>query len=322
MAHLPVDSRAVRARDYLSLIAVLALAGSCAGPVESPKPPPAPPASTAVTAPTGVTVAAEAPTASVAFEYVKPTNPAHEVLYAEMKERQVLEKFANVLGILRLPKTLTLRFKGCNGTSNAFYLDVDASISFCYEFLDDIKKAAKKSRKKGALVTLDDAVDGPVAFFMLHETGHAVFDLLKVPVLGKEEDAADAFAAITILRLGKEQSLRLLRGAAWAYAQDASTAKLDESDYSDIHSLDSQRYYNLLCLAYGSDPEYYADAVKRGKLPADRARWCGIEYHQALYAIQKLIAPSIDQRKLERLRASQKVPVDGVPSQGSGVLSP
>jgi len=26
----------------------------------------------------------------------------------------------------------------------------------------------------------------------LHELGHAVFDLLKIPVLGREEDAADS----------------------------------------------------------------------------------------------------------------------------------
>jgi hypothetical protein len=38
----------------------------------------------------------------------------------------------------------------------------------------------------------------------LHETGHAVFDLLEVPVLGREEDAADLFSAYIMLHFGKD----------------------------------------------------------------------------------------------------------------------
>ncbi len=240
---------------------------------------------------------------SVRFEYVPPTNPAHRAIYVEVQRRQVLEQFAEAVGVFRLPRMLTLRLASCDGTSNAFYLDTTTSVTFCYELLADIKKSAEASLAKDSFIPLADAIDGPTSFFMFHEAGHAIFDLLKVPILGKEEDAADTVAAIAILRLGKERALRLLRGTAWSFAHDARSRPVDDSDFADIHSLDSQRYYNLLCIAYGSDPQFFADAITRGNLPKDRAEWCGVEYRQALYAVQKLLAPSIDERELEYVKA-------------------
>jgi hypothetical protein len=236
----------------------------------------------------------------VRVEYVKPTDPAHQSLYEEVRRRRVLEQLAEVLSVVRLPRPLTLRFTGCDGDSNAWYEPKDASISFCYEYLADIRKAAVSGEL--GKVPLDDAIDGPTAFVLLHETGHAVFDLLKVPVLGREEDAADAFAAVALLRLGKGVALRMLRGAAWAYAHEARSREMDESDFADVHGLDSQRYYNILCMAYGSDPAYFAAAVKEGRLPPERAEGCGEEYHQAVFALQKLVAPAIDRTAMERLR--------------------
>ncbi len=49
----------------------------------------------------------------------------------------------------------------------------------------------------------------------LHESGHAVFDLLKLPVLGREADAADLFSAYVMLQLGKEGARTLILGSAY-----------------------------------------------------------------------------------------------------------
>jgi len=236
----------------------------------------------------------------VRTEYVQPTDPAHQALYEDMRDRRVLEQLAEVLTVVHLPRPLTLRFTGCDGTSNAWYDPDDASVSFCYEYLADIRKAAVTGNL--GKVPLQEAMDGPTVFVLLHETGHAVFDLLKVPILGREEDAADSFAALTLLRLGKGVALRMLRGAAWGYAHEAHARTMDDSDFADVHGLDSQRYYNILCMAYGSDPEYFAAAVKDGKLPPERAEGCADEFHQAVFAMQKLVAPAIDKTAVERLR--------------------
>ena len=51
----------------------------------------------------------------------------------------------------------------------------------------------------------------------LHEVGHATFDILKVPIFGHEEDAADNFATYIMLQFGEGQAHRLIGGAAWAW---------------------------------------------------------------------------------------------------------
>jgi hypothetical protein len=235
------------------------------------------------------------------IEYRPPKNPAHQAIYEELRQRQVLEKFAEIYSVLELPRPLKLAFAPCDGVSNAWYDAETTSVTFCYEYVAEIRQLGM-SKKRPPTMPLADAVDGPVAFVMLHETGHAVFNLLKVPILGHEEDAADAFAAVVLTRLGHDVALRMLRGTAWQYAQIAKSVKLDDSWFSDVHALDAQRYYNVMCLAYGSDPAFFGPYVKK-LLPKDRADGCQEEYEQAAYAVKTLIAPSIDAKQVEYIRA-------------------
>jgi hypothetical protein len=52
-------------------------------------------------------------------------------------------------------------------------------------------------------------------------------------------------------------------------------------DPARLHPYFSQRYYNMLCLAYGSDPSRHQDLVERGRLPQRRAESCRVEYLRA-----------------------------------------
>jgi hypothetical protein len=270
----------------VALIAVASLTTSCAHRAPSG----------------GVAEPAAVAAPSIRVEYQKPQDPAHEQLYDAIRHRRVLEHVAEAIAVIRLPRPLTLVFSGCDGISNAYYLESTATITFCYEYLADIERAAEAVLKAQGASHMDaDAVDGPVVFVLFHEAAHAVFHLLQVPVLGKEEDAADSFAAMSLLRMGDHMCHRMLRGAAWAYRPESQPAELDISDFSDVHSLDAQRYYNILCLAYGSDQKGFADALTSGMLPEERAAGCGAEFQQARYAIQKLILPSIDTGQLDRL---------------------
>ena len=148
-----------------------------------------------------------------------------------------------------------------------------------------------------------DARDGALVFLVLHESSHALFDLLSVPLLGHEEDAADSVAAWMLLRAGREAALRSMRGAAWMYLRDSRARKADESDFVDVHALDAQRYYNVLCLAYGSDPEFFGAAVKRGRLPQERAEGCEEEWSQVNYAVKALLLGHVDAEAADRVRA-------------------
>jgi hypothetical protein len=237
----------------------------------------------------------------VEIGYVTPKDPAHENIYWLMRERKVLERFKEYLSPLRLPRVLLLKVEGCDGEENAWY--ADGAVTVCYEYLDSILKNAPEQTTADG-VTRMDAVIGPLVDVFLHEVGHAVFDYDYVPILGREEDAADQFAAYFWLQSDKRDARRLLAGVAYEYTRDAA-APAKKNPFADAHGLPMQRFYNLLCLAYGSDTKLFERAVTDGHLPADRADGCEDEYAQVKRAMTALIDPFIDESLAKRVRSKQ-----------------
>ena len=142
----------------------------------------------------------------IQISYVPPKNSAHETIFQLLKERRTLEKFKGLLSALRLPRALLLKVEGCDGESNAWY--GDDAVTVCYEYLEDfLRNAPKETTPAG--VTRTDAIMGPTLEVFLHEVGHAVFDYLSVPILGREEDAADQFAAYVLLQFAESDARRL-----------------------------------------------------------------------------------------------------------------
>ena len=80
------------------------------------------------------------------------------------------------------------------------------------------------------------------------------YRLLEMPVLGREEDAADQMVAYIYLQLGKKaEARRLIMGTAYTYlvtdpkSSDAAlTRKEFQEDFAEAHSTPTQRGYNLL----------------------------------------------------------------------------
>jgi Putative metallopeptidase len=228
----------------------------------------------------------------IQFEYVAPKDPAHQAIHDQMKEGRALELLQQLLSPLRLPYPLTLKVAGCDGVMNAWY--DDELITVCYELLAAIlQNAAAQDLPAG--VTKADTIPGPALDVFLHETGHAVFNMLQIPVLGREEDAADQFSAYVMLRLSKPEARRMILGSAYHRAvQTPADAAPSRNAFSDEHSLPAQRAFNVLCIAYGADRELFADIVEKEFLPKGRAEGCGIEYDDLTFAMTKLIGPHID----------------------------
>ncbi|TMB29753.1 MAG: hypothetical protein E6J61_14485 [Deltaproteobacteria bacterium] len=250
--------------------------------------------------------------------YEPPTKPEHEHLRDRLRKARALEQFSEALSALRLPEPLRIKFASCDGESNAWYEPSDKTVTFCYEYVADLEQASGGAAAHG--IPAEVAFMGGVAFVLLHETSHALFDLLEVPILGREEDAADNVAAFLLLSAGEGIARRVLSGATWMYLQDSMGQKLDESDFSDVHGLGSQRFYNVLCIAYGSNPQSFQGIVAKGYLPKERAESCGEEFRQVAYAMKKLVAPNVDATERVRIRAAHKRPSDapGLQAQPAG----
>lgn len=230
----------------------------------------------------------------VRTEYVAPANPAHQPIYEKLTQQRVLERLAEFLSPFRFPRDLLLKVEGCNGRVNAYY--EDAVVTVCYEYLGFIQDNLPKAVTEAGL-TPHDAALGPIFDVFLHEAGHAVFDMLRIPLVGREEDAADLFSAYILLQLSKEESRVLILGIASLARKEAETAMTTPAqlkDFADEHGHAGQRYFNVVCMAYGHDPELFADAVRLGQLPQERAAGCATEYAQFEYAYQTLILPHVD----------------------------
>ena len=238
----------------------------------------------------------------IEVSYVPPKNAAHEEIYRMIKERQVLEKLQAFLSPLRLPRKLLLKTEGCDGEVNAWYHE--NSVTVCYEFLDDIVQNAPQETTPAG-VTRADAILGPTVEVFFHELGHAVFDYLHTPLFGREEDAADEFAAYFLLQFGGINSRRLIGGVAYAYNREASQPSKKKNPFADEHGLPAQRFYNVLCFAYGQDPKLFADVVEKGYLPKERAEYCGDEYAKVVHAIKSLIDPDIGATVARQVKAKR-----------------
>jgi hypothetical protein len=201
---------------------------------------------------------------------------------------------------LRLPLPVTIQTVGCDGVPNAYYERVDKTptIKICYEYLVDIWNVMPKD-SAAAMVTASDAVIGQLFFALAHEFGHATFDLFDIPVFGREEDAADQFATYYMLQFGEDRAHRLITGAAFSYREYIKNYRSKPNvnvpllAFSSDHGAPEQRFYNLLCLAYGYDAKLF-DRVATEYLPKSRAKNCRFEYAAVRFAYKQLVVPHLD----------------------------
>lgn len=118
------------------------------------------------------------------------------------------------------------------------------------------------------------------------------------------------------------QSPRTVRdtvlGVAWMYAQDANGERVDRKALANVHGLAAQRFYNLLCVAYGAEPELFADLIDKHCLPEQRAATCGEEFAQVDFAVGKLMAPYIDPVRRDRVLHRQRHGATSRPKVGPG----
>ena len=258
----------------------------------------------------------------IRIEYGNPKTPEHAALQALMKEHRALEKFQEIFSPFRLPIELTLRLEDCNGVSNAWY--ARPTVSVCYEYIDDIRKNAPTETAPANSVftgiTPADAIFGQVFYVVAHEMGHAMFDLLDVPIFGRAEDAADGFAVHMMLELGKSEAQRLILGAAYSYKDYVRNPNVYVPliAFADAHGAPMQRFYNLLCIGYGADPHLFGGLVAKGYLPNSRADSCRSEFNELIYAFQHVIGPHLDPQLAKEVLNKNWLPHMTSPPQLSG----
>jgi putative metallopeptidase DUF4344 len=239
--------------------------------------------------------------------YVEPKDAAFRPIYDRLKKRRVLEQLEQFLAPLRLPAKLKVTIDQC-GAQLAPY-QPGGPVTICYEYIDQIERLAPGGAVflgSAWITTRDDALVGAVTLTVLHEVAHAVFDVLQVPVWGREADAADKVAGFIMLQFGKEVAWRTMTGVAWFLNQSTG----GPVNFSEPRSAAAQRFYNILCIAYGSDKKTFGFLSPKASgqtvyLPPGRAEWCEEEFTKLKFAFEHTIAPSIDPELLKRVQAAE-----------------
>ncbi len=241
----------------------------------------------------GIRLIPEAKTNQITISYVPPENPEFLHFYTLLKDDlHSLENLQTFLSPFKLPWTLEIVLEECDGEADAIYWD-DA-ITICYEYLQELWDNIPAETTPAGIEPIDTFA-GPFVDTVLHEFAHALFDYLDIPVLGREEDAADQVSAYIYLKLGPEEARRLIIGTVYAYmleVQDTDPPTLEE--FADEHSATEVRRFNLLCMAYGANPEVFADVVVLGELPEFRMEICEEEFELIALAYEALISPHVD----------------------------
>jgi hypothetical protein len=254
----------------------------------------------------------------------KPVPPERLGVRDRMMKRRVLENYAEFLSPLNLPRKIRLFASDCKGAKwdSPYYLDKLQWIDMCYSFIgfaesgiDELIQSHSKE-KWWTPSSREQLVAGMFASVLLHETGHALYHLLDVPIFGRQEDAADQMAAFIPLQFNKETARTAIKGFVylWAYASmvrkaDPPTQGKKEGNcpdpfcaFSDEHGTASQRMYNTVCIAYGGQPENFQDLVDAGLLPVERAKTCARDYQQVRHAFVKSVLPFINRDQMEKVK--------------------
>ena len=245
-------------------------------------------------------------TNQVSINYVPPKNPAHQEVYELLKERQSLEKFQEILSPFRLPEPLHISLTGCDGEADAMYSGV--TITVCYEYIEDLRTYMPEKASPAGIEPLDTVL-GPFVDTVFHEFAHALFDNLGIPILGREEDAADQVGAYIYLQMNKDEAHRLIIATVYAYmleVEDTDPPTMEE--YADEASTPEQRAFNLSCMAYGKDPELFEDVATLVKMPQERLDICEEEYELFSLAFDKLIRPHIDPELAQKVSEKRWLP--------------
>ncbi len=164
-------------------------------------------------------------------------------------------------------------------------------------------------------------VENNLLHILYHEAGHAVIDQFLLPVLGQEEDAADAFATIEVMNV-YEDPLPILADSAIAQfiMADRMAGDYEIADYYGAHDLDIQRAYRVVCHAVGLDPENYLPLAEEFDLDADRIETCEDDGWLAAESWEVLLEPTFLAEGETSDNVRTELDIDGLTAEQTALL--
>jgi hypothetical protein len=244
-------------------------------------------------------VAASAPaatsTARFRVAYAQPRSKAEESYVELLKASQLSQVMAELSKTLILKRDITIYVAG--GVPGPEYFPDRSVITFPHEFSDLLRRFILARYPNIKPYDFGVGFASLEYFVLFHEIGHALVHQWQLPVLGREEDAVDAFSTIFMtqfvpnggqIALWAAELFDVLAGGG----KGAQSVRVSLQQFADEHSLDEQRAYSIVCWVYGSNPQRYSRLATIPGLK-ERLPRCAGEYAQLKRSWLTLLRPHI-----------------------------
>jgi hypothetical protein len=245
--------------------------------------------------------AKEPPKGVVRVVYAKPASGEDRIGKELLVASETKAVASGLAKTFELPQPLTV--KGVNGIGGGpFYNPEDNSITLPYGFAALIYKLELESNPGESEFKIGERIGAVNSFIFAHEFGHALIANYELPVLGKEEDAADAISTIVLLTVPHGAEYAASAAAFWAtFSGRQEPPAIVE--YADTHSLDLQRAFDILCWIAGSSEKSFQEVAALEALPQSRLDTCPGEYELLAKSFKAEVQPHL--KHLINLRAAE-----------------
>lgn len=117
-------------------------------------------------------------------------------------------------------------------------------------------------------------------YTLYHEMAHLLIDKLGLPVLGKEEDAADNIATWILLNKKTPEANQTLEDSVqgWVLTGLSYGDYFEGQDYVSGYSPDRHRAMQIACLMVGADGAAFRPMARAYDIPEERQQTCFYDY--------------------------------------------
>jgi Putative metallopeptidase len=223
-------------------------------------------------------------------EYGEASSAAFRALGEGMRSEGALDSVAAALNRwVRTPEPVTLATREC-GEARAWYNTASRSVTLCYELVQALYEYQVSVTEDPEAHADDVATEAAsaVTYVLLHQAGHALLDVLRVPPAdaGDPEAAAGELANLAVLETG----------LLWVLPAVLSVQE-SAIDWEGVGDARVQRPFDdLACLAFGSDPGRFQPLADPGYLPPARVPGCEREHRETSAKWRRLLGDRLVRR--------------------------
>lgn len=222
------------------------------------------------------------------FVYADPKGKEEEQIKKLLIDSNIPNDTVNYINAsYKLPQPLNLEFGASIGP---LFDPENNTIHIPYDFINHIGALFASDGQKIPQEELNTYTLDVLLNVLYHEIGHALIAIYDLPVLGKEEDAADALASMLLIK-NYESGDEIVFSASAYFDLLNRNAEIFEEDFWDEHSLNVQRFFTLLCHMYGSNPKKYAKMAQDIGFSEERAAMCESDFYRLNASWDKLLSP-------------------------------